>query len=190
MAKSQSLHNTAYFEEIFRKYYPGLLLFVERHLGERELAKDIVQDVFYRLYESADQFPEDFNIKSWLYRVSRNAAIDYIRHLKVVDNNEVLMAESMMYATEVDEEISEEITVRINEAIDNLPEQCRIIVRMSVIEGKKYTDIAEELDISINTVRTQISRAYKKLREQLSSYWDGLILFFYLNNRELGCLNF
>lgn len=185
-----NLHDTAYFEEIFRKYYPGLLLFVERHLGERELAKDIVQDVFYRLYESVDHLPEDFNIKSWLYRVSRNAAIDYIRHLKVIDNNEVLMAESMMYAAEVDEGINEEITVRINEAIDSLPEQCRQIIRMSVIEGKKYTVIAEELDISINTVRTQISRAYKKLREQLSSYWDGLILFFYLNNKENQSISF
>lgn len=166
------------FEEVFREYYPGLLLFVERHLGDREFARDIVQDVFHKLYVSGEWQLENFNIKSWLYKVSRNAAVDYIRHLKVIDHHRVLMAESMIYAAEVDEEINEELAARIRGAIGSLPEQCRVIIEKSVIEGKKYTEIAQELNISINTVRTQISRGYKKLREQLASSWDSLILLF------------
>lgn len=166
------------FELIFTKYYSSLLLFVERHTGDRDLAKDIVQDIFLKLYEISENIPEDFNVKSWLYKVARNAAIDYLRHLKVVDNNELLMAESMMYAGEVDEAINEELASKISQAINALPEQCRQIVYMNVMEGKKYTEIAERLNISINTVRTQISRGYRKLREQLSKDLASLILLF------------
>lgn len=184
MSAKNTLYSVAYFEEVFRKYYPGLLLFVERHVGDRDLAKDIVQDAFYRLYESAGQLPDEVRLKSWLYTACRNAAIDYLRHLKVMDNNKLLMAESMMYAAEVDEEIDEELADHIRKAIDSLPEQCRMIIHMSVIEGKKYTVIAQELNISINTVRTQISRGYKKLRTQLSGRFDRLVLFFYLTTKE------
>lgn len=176
--------NDENFEVIFRKYYPGLLLFVERHVGDRDLAKDIVQDVFFKLYENSAKLPDGLNVKSWLYKVSRNAAIDYIRHLKVIDNNHLLMAESMIFAGEIDEVINEELACKINRAVDSLPEQCRQVVYMSVIEGKKYTEIAQGLELSINTVRTQISRGYKKLRKILAKEIDSLTLLFYMYRKE------
>ena len=112
MTNRQISPHTASFEKIFREYYPVLLPFVERHVGERELAKDLVQDVFLKLYKSYPYFSSEVNIKSWLYTSSRNAALDYLRHLKVRDNNKLLMAEAMMYAADVDEVISEELTAR------------------------------------------------------------------------------
>ena len=124
MTNRQISPHTASFEKIFREYYPVLLPFVERHVGERELAKDLVQDVFLKLYKSYPYFSSEVNIKSWLYTSSRNAALDYLRHLKVRDNNKLLMAEAMMYAADVDEVISEELTRKIHEAIDSLPLQC------------------------------------------------------------------
>lgn len=167
------------FEEIFRKYYPVLLSFVERHVGDRDLAKDFVQDVFFKLYESKGDFPTDASLKSWLYTTSRNAALDYLRHLKVRDDHQLLMAESMMYAADVDEEISEELARKINEAINSLPAQCRQIVRMNIIDGRKYTEISTELGISVNTIKTQISRGYRKLRELLSADFNSLVLFYF-----------
>ena len=94
MTNRQISPHTASFEKIFREYYPVLLPFVERHVGERELAKDLVQDVFLKLYKSYPYFSSEVNIKSWLYTSSRNAALDYLRHLKVRDNNKLLMAEA------------------------------------------------------------------------------------------------
>lgn len=179
MVIQQSLCNIQHFEEIFRKYYPSLLAFVERHVGDRDLAKDFVQDVFFKLYESKGEFPTDAGLKSWLYTASRNAALDYIRHLKVRDDHQLLMAESMMYAAEVDETISEELAQKINEAINSLPPQCSRIVRMSIMEGRKYTEISAELGISMNTIKTQIFRGYKKLRELLSDDFDALVLFYF-----------
>ena len=179
MGKQQAFEHLVYFEEIFRKYYPSLLAFVERHVGDREMAKDFVQDVFFKLYESKSDFPTEAGLKSWLYITSRNAALDYLRHLKVVDENQVLMAESMMYAAEVDELLNEELVRRINAAIDSLPPQCQQIIRMSIFDGLKYTEIAARLDVSVNTVKTQISRGYKKLREELAGYESCLILLVY-----------
>ena len=146
MTNRQISPHTASFEKIFREYYPVLLPFVERHVGERELAKDLVH---------------------------------YLRHLKVRDNNKLLMAEAMMYAADVDEVISEELTRKIHEAIDSLPLQCCQIVRMHIIDGKKYTEISAELGISINTIKTQIFRGYKKLRELLADDLNALVLFYF-----------
>lgn len=177
MEKQLSLDHLTDFEEIFRKYYPSLLAFVERHVGDREVARDFVQDVFFRLYESGGVFLSDVSLKSWLFTTSRNLALDYLRHLKVVDDHRILLAESMMYAVEVDEEVNEELARKINEAIDTLPLQCRLIIRMNIMEGRKYTEISAALGISVNTVKTQIFRGYKKLRELLSAPLNPLVLF-------------
>lgn len=168
------------YEVVFKKYYPGLVMFVCRHVGDREVAKDIVQDIFFKLFEISHSLPKEFNLKSWFYKVARNAAVDYLRHLQVVDRHKFLMAEAMLTSEELDEEIDEEVYNRVNEAIDSLPEQCRLIIKLNVIEGKKYLEIAEELDISINTIRTQVSRGYKKLREILSRGEETLILWLIL----------
>ena len=83
-------------------------------------------------------------------------AVDYIRHLGVIDKNKFLLAESMMYAAEVDEAVDVETCKRINRALDLLPEQCRRVIWMNVVEGKKYTEISGELGITINTIRTHV----------------------------------
>ncbi|MDE6450968.1 MAG: RNA polymerase sigma-70 factor [Odoribacter sp.] len=178
MGKQLAFDYMIRFEEVFRKYYPSLLAFVTRHVGDRETAKDFVQDVFFKLYESKVFFPSESSLKSWLFMTSRNAALDYLRHLKVVDQHQILMAESMIYAHEVDEKLDETLVRKIQKAVDSLPAQCRQIVRMNIIDGRKYTEISEELGISINTVRTQISRGYRRLRTLLSGDTDALLLLF------------
>lgn len=178
MKKQFLLQEGIFFEDVFRRYYPHLLAFVERQVGDRDVAKDFVQDVFFKLYESKLIFSSEPGLKSWLYKASRNAVLDYLRHLKVRDDHQLLMAEAMMYSGEIDESISEELVQKVNEAIFSLPPQCRQIVRMNIIDGKKYTEIAAELGISINTIKTQIFRGYKKLRESLSDDTGHLLLLF------------
>ena len=168
------------YEIIFKKYYPKLLVFVNRHVGDQDVAQDIVQDIFFKLFESSRSLPDDFQLKSWLYKVARNAALDYLRHLQVIDRHKFLMADAMIVAEDVDENVDEEIYDRVNQAVESLPEQCRLIIKLNVIEGKKYLEISEELGISINTIRTQVSRGYKKLRDILSNERDTLILVIYI----------
>ncbi len=168
------------YEIIFKKYYPKLLVFVNRHVGDQDVAQDIVQDIFFKLFESSRSLPDNFNLKSWLYKVARNAALDYLRHLQVIDRHKFLMADAMIVAEDVAENVDEEIYDRVNQAVESLPEQCRLIIKLNVIEGKKYLEISEELGISINTIRTQVSRGYKKLRDILSNERDTLILVIYI----------
>ena len=164
------------YEIVFKKYYPPLVVFVMRHIGDQDVAKDIVQDIFFKLFESSRSLPDDFQLKSWLYKVARNAAVDYLRHLEVVDKNKFLVAEAMLSTADVDENIDDEVYRKVNAAIASLPEQCRLIIQLNVLEGKKYLEIAEELGISINTIRTQVARGYKKMRELLSAEGDSLTL--------------
>ena len=178
MTTSQKDQIEKQFEKVFKQYYPLLVAFIERHVGDATLAQDLAQDVFFKLYESKSTFTNDAGLKSWLYTTSRNIAIDYLRHLKVEDNYQILAAEALMYAGEADEEINETLVKKINEALNTLPEQCRQIVKMNIIDGYKYTEIADMLGISINTVRTQISRGYKKLRELLSEDFKSLVMLY------------
>ena len=173
------------YEIVFKKYYPKLVVFVCRQVGDQDVAKDVVQDIFFKLFENSYSLPDGFNLKSWLYKVARNATVDYLRHLQVVDHHKFLMGEAMLVSEEMDEEIDEDVYNRVNRAIESLPEQCRLIIKLNVIEGKKYLEIAEELDISINTIRTQVSRGYKKLREILSSEVNTLVLLLAFGKRKI-----
>ena len=116
--------------------------------------------------------------------IQYNAAVDYLRHLQVEDKYKFLMAEAMISISDIDEEIDEQVYAKVNLAIESLPEQCRLIIKLNVLEGKKYQEIAEELGITVNTIRTQVSRGYKKLRDILSGVVDSSVLFFiFLKNR-------
>ena len=170
--------DTRIYEIVFKKYYQPLVVFVVRHVGDEDVAKDIVQDIFFKLFESSR------SLKSWFYKVARNAAVDYLRHLQVEDKYKFLMAEAMINVPDMDEEIDEQVYDKVNLAIESLPEQCRLIIKLNVLEGKKYQEIAEELGITINTIRTQVSRGYKKLREILAEEMDtSILIYMFLKNK-------
>ncbi len=166
------------YEIVFKKYYQSLVMFIVRHIGDEDVAKDIVQDIFFKLFENSRALPDNFRLKSWFYKVARNAAVDYLRHLQVEDRYKFLMAEALVTISDMDEEIDEEVYNKVNLAIESLPEQCKLIIKLNVLEGKKYLEIAEELGITINTIRTQVSRGYKKLREILAEEVDMSILVY------------
>ena len=172
------------YEVVFKKYYPLLVVFIVRHIGDEDVAKDIVQDIFFKLFESSRSLPDNFQLKSWFYKVARNAAVDYLRHLQVEDKYKFLMAEAMINVPDMDEEIDEQVYDKVNLAIESLPEQCRLIIKLNVLEGKKYQEIAEELGITINTIRTQVSRGYKKLREILAEeVGTSVLIYIFLKNK-------
>lgn len=179
----------AVYEIVFKKYYSPLVVFASRQVGDGEVARDLVQDVFLKLFEESQVLPKNVCLKSWLYTSVRNAAIDYLRHMQVTDKHKFLVAEAMLASGEVDEKVDEEVCERVNRAVASLPEQCRLIIQKSVFEGKKYAEIAEEMGISINTIRTQVLRGYKKLREMLSDEGEVPILLILLRKSlmEEGC---
>ena len=167
----QKLKNadTDAFESLFKKYCQPLINFSRRIVNETETAENIVQDVFLKVWENRKSLKSGTSIKSYLFTIARNESLKYQRHQTVVRESEEAVRDLHSSAETPDEQFSEsEIEFQIQRAIDLLPEKCREIFMMNRFDGLTYKEIAEVLYISIKTVETQMGRALKRLRENLS----------------------
>ena len=169
------------FEKLFRHYYPLLVVFAMKYVTDKDIAREIVQDFFARLFEKKQSLTIETSLKSYLYRSVHNSCINYInqrslhdRHLKKLDQ-EKDVSEDPDRAF-----LITELQQKINEVVEQLPSQCRKIFKMNRYEGLKNEEIAETLNLSRRTVETQISKALKILRNRLSDAVPvALLLFFY-----------
>ncbi|MDO4181298.1 MAG: RNA polymerase sigma-70 factor [Bacteroidales bacterium] len=163
------------FRDIFNQYYVALCLFADRYMEDKDASADIVQDTFAKLWQIRNDFSYLHQVKAFLYTSVRNKALNELEHSKVV-------SEYIQKVTEKEKEdffhdtVIEEETYRVlTEAIDKLPDQMKAIMQLS-LEGKKNTEIAEQLNVSTETVHTLKKIAYKKLRTYLKEYYY-LIIF-------------
>lgn len=166
------------FEELFRTHFIPLMTFSRRILGNEDDAREVVHQVFIKLWEKREEIDLSSSLKSYLFRSVHNRSLNVIRDRKKFSAEEVPEeavewdAEAGMEALELEE--------RIREAIERLPERCGEIFKLSRFEGLRYGEIAVKLELSVKTVENQISKALKILREQLGKYltvlW-GLFLF-------------
>jgi RNA polymerase sigma-70 factor (ECF subfamily) len=173
------------YEALFRQYYPQLVSYACKYLADVDVAREIVQDFFVRLFEKKDSIFIDTSIKSYLFRSVYNCCMNYINHRAIQEKHL-----KNILADETDENLENEIhTVelqkKIFEIIEKLPVKCRRIFKMNRLEGMKNEEIARELNLSKRTVETQISKALKILRSKLSDY---LTLILYLSLFSLPCL--
>lgn len=176
------------FDSIYVNNFSRLFLFAKEYVLFDEEAENIVQDIFLMLWEKREALRVDVRLTAYLFTLVKNKCIDFLRHQMV----------EQMYSENVKHEYNEELNVKLfalesfdhnfsseedietllRNAIDKLPERCRLIFIKSRIEGKKYKEIAEELNLSVNTVEGQISIALKKLREELKDYLPLLLFLF------------
>jgi RNA polymerase sigma-70 factor (family 1) len=167
------------FATIFRQHYSHLCTVAFRVVANKETAKDIVQDFFFTYWNKRATLPVIHDFRSYAFRSVRNASLNYIRQ----------EAHLPIDVSEVDEQpdiIEEELPPRellhkkLWGVIDQLPEQRRIIFLLSNRDGLKYKDIAAQLNISVNTVKTQIRLAYQFLRKECLWLIRGLFYLFFL----------
>ncbi|MEM7296971.1 MAG: RNA polymerase sigma-70 factor [Bacteroidota bacterium] len=169
------LRDPAQFEMAYKQYYSLLVGFAYNYVEDSDASADIVQEVFSNIWNQSDTIEIKTNVKSYLFGAVRNASLNYLKHQKVVASH----AEETMkvdHSHQVDILEMDELQEKINEVLDKLPEKRRQIFEMSRFEGKKYHEIAAELDISVKTVETQMSRTLKVLREALGSYLMYLLV--------------
>lgn len=166
------------FEQLYKLYFPRLYSFALKIIADSDLAKDTVQNVFIRLWETHETFRYE-HPEAFLYRMVRNASLNYVRHLKVVDNlkskiKDQLLGEELYYIDLVGNEpyllIEKELQEKVSEVMNSLPEKCRIVFRMSRIEGLKNQEIADRLNVSIKAVEKHISKALSVYRERFGGY--------------------
>ncbi len=151
------------FETYFRRLYLPLGMYALRIVGNADDAEDIVGDTFLKAWQAISSGTEIEHFNSYIYRCVRNECVDFLRGKKVLETIDSI--------PEVSEEVIDSSLrdARIWEAIDRLPEKCREIFLMSKRDGLSNAEIAEELNISIKTVKNQMTKAFARLREALST---------------------
>jgi len=167
------------FEELFRSFFPGLVLFAQKYVSDNDTAKEIVHNVFINLWEKREKIDTSSSLKSYLFTSVHNRCLNHIRDQKKFDKNEshLEMQNSNLFAVGTDNLEERELEQRIFDALQALPEKCREIFTLNRFEELKYAEIAEKLGISIKTVEAQMSKALRILREKLIDYLTILILF-------------
>lgn len=169
------------FEQVFKTYYKKLHAYVCTMLKDEAFAEEIVQQVFFKLWERADTITIGGSVAAYLYRAVHNESLNYIKHQKVKAAHQLHVAYSMKNHTEPAPKTlqAKELEQKIQSVLNELPEQCRTVFQMSRYEEMKYREIAETLRISIKTVENQVSKALKILRDRLTEYLP--LLFIFLN---------
>lgn len=160
-------HRSSYppdMDNAFRQYYRPLCLYALHYLNDTEDAEDIVQDCFAKLWEHINQGRMIADLRVYLYTMVRNHCLDSLRRSSMIDAS----VSPTDLADRIPEEEYEErsfVEARLWTAIDSLPERCREALLLSKRDGLKYEEIAERQGISVNTVKNQVSKALKTLKE-------------------------
>lgn len=167
------------FDQIYVIYFPRMRRFAKEYVLFDEDAENVVQDVFLLLWEKREVLDVKVSLAAYLFSLVKNKCIDYLRHQAVAEDYKEEQKAKLYALEQLNYHISsdEDIENILNNAIEKLPKKCREIFIKSRIEGKKYREIASELNLSVNTVENQISIALKKLRIELKDY---LPLFIFL----------
>ena len=173
------------FEMIFRTYYQPLCNYAYTFLQDKENAEEIVQSTFLNVWEKRETLSIRTGVKPYLYAMVRNACLNVIKHEKIKQKHAVeeLAVGVHSYDSVSHTVAGSELELKIQQAMEQLPEQCRLVFKLSRFEELKYSEIADQLKISIKTVENHMGKALKIMREQLKDY---LPLLLDLMN---GCLN-
>lgn len=178
------------YEIVFHLYFPRLYAFSYKILNDSELAKDVVQNVFIKIWETRSVFNFD-HPEAFMYQMVRNASLNYIRHLKVVDNlklkvKDQYLGEELYYIDMAGNNpyilIEKELEERIHEIMESLPNRCLAVFRLSRLEGMKNLEIAAHLGISIKAVEKQISKALQIYRHNFADYLPLHIILLVLSD--------
>jgi RNA polymerase sigma-70 factor (ECF subfamily) len=177
--------DTAAFEAMFRRYYEPLLRFALAYVPSREAAEDLVQDVFFRVWEQRERWEVRATLAAYLYGATRNRCLDYVRHRIVEQQWEERAATARIVARETIHGPApsaqatlelDELDAAIRRAVDRLPDRCRQTFVLSREHGLSYAEIAAVMGISVKTVKIQMGRALKALRTTLAPFLAAAVL--------------
>lgn len=156
------------FNDFFRKNYHTACLIAMRYVKDYNIAEDLVQDVFVTLWEKKEDVQIKHNLRNYFFTAVKNHSINLVQR-----NKSVITSLSELFVDLPDEDASdayakEELAVKVYKAIQELPQGCQSVFRLAYEQNKSYQEIADALQISKNTVKTQMGIAYKQLRGKLN----------------------
>ena len=166
--------NERAFTAIYDRYHKLLYVLAYKYLKDNDTAKDAVQQIFLKLWESRSLFSIHINLRNYLYTMLKNHLLNEIRNnYTALEKNYELAQETIEYENEILSKLEEkEMTEQLYRAIDSLPEQKKAVCLYKLKDSLSNQEIAEKMQISIPTVKTHYSQAIKLLRE----HFDKLLI--------------
>ena len=165
------------FEEVFKAHFKSLHSYAYTIVKDDIMAEEMVQNVFYKLWEKKGQIEVTQSVTAYLYRSVYNESLNYLKHLKVREAHQTYIKHKAADYNNAAEHIKlKDLKQNLDRALSELPEQCRTVFQMSRFEELKYQEIADRLGISIKTVENHMGKALRLLREKLADFLPALIL--------------
>ncbi len=156
------------YEKVFHEYYSGLCRYALRFVRDPDQAEELVQDTFVKIWQRRKSLSIRHSLKSYLYQSVRNQCLNFLKHQDIVRDFE--QTAPIPLHNDSDTVVLSELEALIVKAVNDLPPERQKIFRMSRDEGLRYSEIADQLGISVKTVENQIGRALKYLREELADF--------------------
>lgn len=177
------------FENLFQTYYASLCRYAQTFLEQPGEAEDAVQDVFVNIWNRRENIDIHIGVSTYLYSSVKHRALDILKHHAIERNHGRRLQEFMEDLSHTDYSEEEERQLeQIKKVFQELPAQCQAVFVKNCFEGKKYSEIAEELNISVNTVKSHMLKAYRTIREEVTGHSAILFFFFchhlYRNQRR------
>lgn len=154
------------FEFAFNSYYPRLYKFACALLNDTTLADDIIQDVFLNLWINHQNILPENPLINYLTIAVRNSCYNALKSKKISHNIDINKIDVCCENND-NEENATTTPEHLWQSINLLPDKCRHVFKLVAVEQYKYKDAAEMLDVSVNTIKTQMKIAYKILRESV-----------------------
>lgn len=170
--------NERVFETVFKKHYQALCNYACGILKDMDDAEEVVQSIFLKFWEQREGIEINVSLKSYLYRAVHNTCLNRLKHLKIQETYRQYVGDYLENSYDSATDILDKVALEssIEDALKKLPEQCRLIFKMSRFEELKYQEIADRLGLSVKTIENQIGKALKIMRTELSDYLPVVLL--------------
>ncbi|MFR3328626.1 MAG: RNA polymerase sigma factor [Odoribacter splanchnicus] len=169
--------------KLFERYYKPLIIFAKSYTNNIESAEDLVQDVFYQFIKNKSYLTLKSNsLSTYLFRAVKNTCLNRLNqnHITISDIEQIKYDAIDEIAPSIELELIEQLM----NAVNQLPERTRLVVNAIVLQNKRYKEVAQELDISVNTVKSLLSAALHRLREQFPKEYLQLLFLLFRNNNS------
>ncbi len=178
LVKSFNKGNEESYIDLFEMMYAPLCQFCEKYVINRALAEDIVQEIFVKLFEGALKFDSFLLLKVYLYRCVKNASLNHLKKYDTVNTcNSDNLHEKSTESNFLTAMLEQEVIVELHKAVGELTDKRREIIELS-LAGLSNVEIADNLSVSINTIKTQKKIAYSDLRMLLKPAYSSIIFLF------------
>lgn len=167
------------FDRLYKKYWTLLLDEAFKRLGSREESEEIVQELFIYLWVNREKIHLTHSFSTYMFTALKYRVFNKIRRSVVEEKylGEVIHSRPQQDETAEEYILYNDLKTAYEKEIENLPERCREVFMLRREENLSFKEIAEKLDISVNTVDKQLTKALKRLREKLKDYSSSLPFF-------------